>query len=59
MPSRPFWFFLTWGCVAWYAVVVVVVGWRGFLEIRRMIQDLEASGGPRQPESNSSEPTAL
>ncbi|HSB15607.1 MAG TPA: hypothetical protein VLE22_14205 [Bryobacteraceae bacterium] len=58
MPSRPFWFLLTWGCVAWYAVVVVVVGWRGFLEIRRMIQDLEASG-PLEPDSNSSEPTAL
>lgn len=58
MPSQPFWFLLTWGCVAWYAVVVVVVGWRGFREIRRMIQDLEASGS-LQPDSNSSEPTAL
>ena len=59
MPSRPFWFLLTWGCVAWYAVAVLVVGWRGFLEIRRMIRDLEAAGDARRSERNSSEPAAL
>jgi hypothetical protein len=59
MPSRPFWFLLTWGCVTWYAVVVLVVGWKGFLEIRRMIRDLEAAGNALRPERNSSEPGAL
>lgn len=40
MPLQPFWFVLTWACIVWYAVLIVVVGWKGFFEILRMIRQL-------------------
>jgi len=41
MPKQPFWFFLTWISILWYAYLVFHVGWKGFHDIRRMIRDLE------------------
>jgi len=42
MPKQPFWFFLTWISILWYAYLVFHVGWKGFHDIRRMIRDLES-----------------
>ena len=41
MPSQPFWFLLTWASILWYGVLVILIGWRGFKEIRHMIADLK------------------
>ena len=38
MPKQPFWFFLTWISILWYAYLVFHVGWKGFHDIRRMIR---------------------
>lgn len=59
MPSQPFWFVLTWACVAWYAVVVVVVGWHGLVEIRQMIRNLEAGGSPERRLEKHGKPNAM
>ena len=40
MPKQPFWFFLTWISILWYAYLVFHVGWKGFHDIRRMIRGL-------------------
>jgi len=40
MPSQPFWFLLTWASILWYGVLVVIIGWKGFREIRKLIADL-------------------
>ena len=42
MPKQPFWFFLTWISILWYAYLVFHVGWKGLHDIRRMIRDLES-----------------
>jgi hypothetical protein len=42
MPKQPFWFFLTWISILWYAYLVFHVGWKGFHDIRRMTRDLES-----------------
>lgn len=35
------WWFLTFGCVAWYLSVTVVVAVRGAYDIRRMLKRLD------------------
>jgi hypothetical protein len=39
-----FWLLLTAGCVAWYAFLILSVGWKGWRDIRRMIAAIKARG---------------
>jgi hypothetical protein len=41
MPTRPFWFLLTWACILWYGSLVIYLGWKGLREIRQMISDIK------------------
>ena len=36
-----FWFLMVWGSVVWYALLVLLVGYRGFRDILRLLADLD------------------
>ena len=39
--GHSFWFFLTWGCVAWYCTTTFYVAVKGSLDIRDMLRRLK------------------
>lgn len=36
-----FWFYLTWGCVVWYAITTIYVAIRGSIDIKAMLRRLK------------------
>ena len=39
--GHSFWFFLTWACVIWYAVITIYIAIRGSADIREMLRRLK------------------
>ena len=53
MSDHPFWFTLVCLAIAWYTVVTVYVGWKGYPEIRLLLGALRAQRDGESPRSRS------